>query len=192
MSTKIYSSDLRPGNIVKYENSIWRVFSQEHVKTGRGGAHMQIIFKNFFTDTKKDVRLNTENKLDLCSFESVEYVFSYECGDEIVCLDDSYNQINFAKRLIREDVKELILDDKVEDVSVMINILDGEVIEITLPKKAKVRVIDTEYYIKNQTANSSYKPAILKNNWKVMIPVFIEKDDQIIIDTENKEYTSKV
>lgn len=191
MASKIHAVDLRPGHIIKYDNQIYRVVTQEHVKTGRGGAHMQLILKNFMNDTKKDTRINTDVKLDLCSFEIQEYSFSYDNGDELVCFTKSGDEITFPKHLVDKEVLKLILDEDVEDMNIAVHILDDEIIKITLPKKAIVVVADTEPFLKGQAANSSNKPAKLKNGWRIAVPVHIEPGDKIIIDTETKNYDSR-
>jgi elongation factor P len=189
--TKIYANDLRSGQIIKYDNIIYRVFAVEYLKTGRGGGHMQVILKDFYNDRKKDVRINTEVKLDLCSFEMIGYVFSYDKGDELVCFTESGEEITFSKRLVDKDILELLLDEEIESIALRVHVLDDEIQKITLPKKAPVIIADTEPYLKGQSADSSVKPAQLKNGWKIQIPVHIEQGDKIIIDTETKSYDSK-
>ena len=194
---KIYAVDLRPGNIIRGltnkhdKKDVWIVTEQEHVVRGRGGACMQVIFKHFFNENKKDMKLNTDHKYDLCSASVSEYALSYDNGDELVCFNDQSEEILFSKRLLCNKSKDLILDADIEDTIIAVYTLDDEIIKVGLPKKAKVVVRETEMYNKGSTADSSTKPAILSNGSRILVPVFINEGEVIVIDTEDYKYVKR-
>jgi elongation factor P len=191
MSKQLCAIDLRPGFIINFEGSIWRVVSSESSGTGRGANYTKLLIRNLYNDSNKDVRINPEVKIKLCNFEHREFLVLYDNGDEIVCSDENFEETYFAKNKINKDLLPIILDDEIEEHKILVQYLDDEIFKIILPKKFPVRVIQTEPYIKGQTATASYKPAILTNGWKVLVPQFIEEGDKIIVDFETKEYTSR-
>ena len=79
-----------------------------------------------------------------------------------------------------------------ENLEVTINFFDDNPISVELPISIKFKVINTDVALKGQTVSSSYKPALIDNNIKIMVPPFIENDDEIIIDSRNMEYIKKL
>jgi elongation factor P len=192
MSKKLSAIDLRPGAVIDYENSIWRVVSAESSGTGRGANYTKLLIKNLKTDSNKDIRINPEVKVNVCTFEHIEYKVLYDGGDEIVCHDQNGEEVYFSKDHINQDLIPLITDSEIEDIKILVQYLDDEIFKITIPKKFPVRIIETEPHIKKQTATASFKPAILCNGCKISVPPFIEEGDQIIFDSETMEYTSRI
>jgi len=66
-----------------------------------------------------------------------------------------------------------------------------EALSVALPQKVRCRVVDTEPVQKGQTAANSFKPAILDNGVRIMIPPFIGPDEEIIVHTELREYSER-
>jgi elongation factor P len=192
MSKQLCAIDLRPGTVIDFENSIWRVISAESSGTGRGANYTKLLIRNLYTDSNKDIRVNPEVKIRVCTFEHVEYFALYDNGDEIVCNDESGNEIYFAKNNIDKDIIKLITDDEIENIKIVVQYLDEKIFKIGLPKKFPAKIVETEPHIKKQTASASYKPAILVNGWKISVPQFIEEGEKIIVDSETKEYTSRI
>ncbi len=190
---KISAIDLRAGFVIKLDdNSVWKVVSSESSGTGRGANYTKLLIRNLQNDTNKDLRMNPEQKVVLCVLEHREFSFSYELKDEIVCIDDETGEETyFSKLIIKKDILDLITDEGLDDVKIIVQYLDDEIFKISLPKKIRVKIFQTEPYVKGQTVTSSYKPAILRNGWTVLVPQFIENDIYCIIDSETKEYTSK-
>ena len=79
-----------------------------------------------------------------------------------------------------------------ENTEVTINFHDENPLSVDLPTTITCKVKTTDAAIKNQTASSSYKPAIIENDVKIQVPPFIESEDEIIIDTRTLEYLKKV
>lgn len=192
MSKQLLAIDLRPGAVIDFENSIWRVVSAESSGTGRGANYTKLLIRNLYTDSNKEVRINPEVKIRVCTFEHIEYAVLYDNGDEIVCNSENGEEIYFSKNNIAKDLVALITDEEIDDIKILVQYLDDEIFKITIPKKFPARIVQTEPYIKKQTASASFKPAILINGWKISVPQFIEEGDKIIFDSETMEYTSRL
>ena len=123
-------------------------------------------------------------------FEAIltkEFQFSYKDGADFYFMDTtSYEQVNLSKNLVGEC--EIFLQD---NMIVKIDFVENEPLGLRLPDNIKEKVIETEAVIKGQTASSSFKPAILSNGYKIMVPGHIEKDTEIIISTTNFTYVEK-
>ena len=77
-------------------------------------------------------------------------------------------------------------------MEVKINFFEDNPLSVELPISIECKVISTDAALKGQTAASSYKPAIVNNNIKILVPPFIESGDEIMIDSRNLEYIKKI
>ena len=98
----------------------------------------------------------------------------------------SFEQINVSKDTIGDD--ENILKENME---VKIEFHEENPLIVTLPKSANYEILETEAVVKGQTVSSSYKPAIIQNNVKIMVPPFINQGDTVSIDCHTREYIKK-
>ncbi len=101
--------------------------------------------------------------------------------------NENFEQISVNKILVEENEKFLK-----ENLEVTIELYQEKPLNIILPKSVEYEVLDTESVVKGQTASSSYKPATIQNDLKIMVPPFINQGDKIIVDTETKQYLKKV
>ena len=97
-----------------------------------------------------------------------------------------YEQITISKELVGEDEHLMT-----ENLDVVIEFYDEKPLKVTLPKHLEFDVLETDAVVKGQTASSSYKPAVIKNNITIQVPPFINQGDKIVIDSETREYVKK-
>jgi len=98
----------------------------------------------------------------------------------------SFEQVSVGKDIIGDD--ENILK---ENMDVKIEFYEEKPLIITLPKSADYEILETEAVVKGQTVSSSYKPATIQNNVKIMVPPFINQGDIVSIDCHSREYIKK-
>ena len=98
----------------------------------------------------------------------------------------NFEQIEINKNLLGEKSKLLK-----ENMEINVHFYDDEALSVDLPSSVELKIQSTDAAIKGQTASSSYKPAILENGIKIMVPPFINADDKIVLDTRTMEYIKK-
>ena len=76
-------------------------------------------------------------------------------------------------------------------MTIVVEFYESEALNATLPQKVTCKVVETEPVVKGQTAANSFKPAILDNGVKVMVPPFVGQDEDIIVNTETMEYSER-
>lgn len=185
---KINGGEARVGTIIKYDGDIYKVVKSQHVKPGKGGAYNQVELKGVISGTKKNERLRSDEKVEKVVLEQKELTYLYFDGDFYVHMDDNtYDQISLAPSEIAEDQIPYLQ----EQMKVIVEFHEEKAIGIQLPQKVTVTVSETEAVIKGQTASSSYKPAILENGARVMVPPHIEAGTRIVINTETFEYSER-
>ena len=180
-------NDISVGNIIVYRGKYCVITKKEHVKPGKGGAFLQVEMKDVKTGTKLLNRFNTSDVVEKANMEEQQFQFQYMDGDNLSLMNmETYDQILLNKSLCGEAFPYLE-----EGMDVSVQFCDGEAIRIILPEKVVVEIDTTEATVKGQTAAASYKPAILKNGVRVMVPPFITSDDKIVVRTADSTYVER-
>ena len=185
---KISATEIRVGMILDHNNDLWEVLKTQHVKPGKGGAFNQVELKSINKNTKLNERFRSSDTVEKAVLDEKKYNFLFEDDENYHFMEQvSYEQISIKKSKIGEKGKLLK-----ENTEVTINFHDENPLSVDLPTTITCKVKTTDAAIKNQTASSSYKPAIIENDVKIQVPPFIESEDEIIIDTRTLEYLKKV
>jgi elongation factor P len=133
-------------------------------------------------------RLRADETVERASLEEKKFQFLYSANDEFFFMDSvNFEQISINKSII-EDCEKLLK----ENLEVNIEFYQNKPLNIILPRSVEYEVLQTESVVKGQTASGSFKPATIQNGLKIMVPIFINKGDKIIVDTETLEYLKKV
>ncbi len=184
---KINGNEIRSGNIINHNGGLWQCIKIQHVKPGKGGAFAQVELRNLRNNSKLNERFRSADKIERVRLEQKEQQFLYENGDKLIFMDlESYEQIELDKEILGE--RRPFLQD---GMTVQIEYFEEEALSISLPEKVKCIIKDTEPAVKGQTAANSFKPALLENGIRVMVPPFLNTKEEIIISTENFEYVER-
>ncbi len=84
MAKTIYASDLRPSQLIKYENIAYVVVAREHANIGRGGASVLLSLRQLANNSKKIVTVNTNCKFEIIECNAIDDEFSHDDGDNLV------------------------------------------------------------------------------------------------------------
>ena len=184
---KISGVDIRPGNILEYERGIWKVAKIQHTQPGKGGAYMQVEMKNLQDGRKTNVRFRSADTIERVRLDQKEYQYLYTDGDALVFMDqDTYEQINLPADLLG-DAAAFLQDG----MSVSLELWDEKPISVALPDQVEATIVEADAVVKGQTASSSYKPAILDNGVRVMVPPHIGAGTRIVVDVYERTYVGK-
>ena len=185
---KITAIEIKPGTIIEHEKDLWLCLKAQHVKPGKGGAFNQVELKSITKGTKLNERFRSDEIVEKASLDERNYHFLYSDEQNLFFMDTKdYEQITISKDLVGDD--EYLMT---ENLDVVIEFYDEKPLKVTLPKNLEFEVVETDAVVKGQTASSSYKPAVIKNNIKILVPPFINQGDMIVIDSETREYVKKV
>ena len=184
---KISGVDIRPGNILEYEGGIWKVAKTQHTQSGKGGAFMQVEMKNLIDGRKTNVRFRSADTVERVRLDTKEFQYLYAEGDQLVFMDkETYEQIQLPTDLLG-DAAAFLQDG----MDVTLELYDERPISVELPEQVEATIVEADAVVKGQTASSSYKPAILDNGVRVMVPPHIESGTRIIVDVYAREYVRK-
>jgi elongation factor P len=184
---KISGNDIRPGNVIEYDSSLWVAVKTNKVKPGKGPAYNQVELKNIIDGRKLNNRFGSDERVERARIENKDFQYLYKDGDQLVFMNnDTYEQINLAEEFVGE--RAAFLQD---GMTVSLEMHDDKPIGISLPDQVVLAVSETEPHIKGQTASSSYKPAMMENGVRVMVPPFIAVGERIVVDTSEIAYVRR-
>ena len=184
---KISGVDIRPGNIIEYEGGIWRAVKIQHTQPGKGGAYMQVEMKNLIDGRKTNVRFRSAETVERVRLDTKDFQFLYREGDQLTFMDtETYDQVSLPSDLLGDAAA--FLEDGMD---VVMELYEERPISVQLPTQAEAVIAETEAVVKGQTASSSYKPAILDNGVRVMVPPHITAGTRIVVDVYEQEYVRR-
>ena len=181
---KINGNEIKPGNVIEHQGGLWVAVKTQHVKPGKGGAFAQVELKNLINGTKLNERFRSADTVERVRLEQKDFQFLYEEGDALVFMDlENYEQLQLQKDFVGE--RAAFLQD---GMTVTVELHEDKPIGIALPDQVTLAVAEADPVVKGQTAASSYKPAVLENGVRVMVPPFIEAGERIVVDTNEVTY----
>ena len=184
---KINGNEIRRGNIIEHNGGLWVAVKTDHVKPGKGGAFAQVELKNIRNGSKLNERFRSADKVEKVRLEQKDQQFLYENDGMLVFMDnETYEQIELPADILG-DARPFLQDG----MTVQIEYYESEALSAALPEKVVCKITDTEPAIKGQTAANSFKPAVLENGVRIMIPPFVEQDTDVVVNTETFEYVER-
>ena len=185
---KITANEIKPGMIIEHKNDYWNVLKTQHVKPGKGGAFNQVELKSVLKGTKLNERFRSSETVEKAEVDERKFNFLYVDENNCYFMDNnSFEQVEISKSITGEQYKLLK-----ENLEVTIFFMEDKPISMELPNNIECIIESTDVAIKNQTASSSYKPALLDCGIKINVPPFIESGEKVIVDTRTLEYVKRV
>jgi len=184
---KISANSIRPGMVLDHEGKQWMVLKNQVVQPGKGGAFMQVEMRDIKYGNKSQGRWRTADTVERLEVRELDCQFLFKDGDMFTFMDSSnYDQFNISAELLGEQAA--FLQDNME---VSVNFIEGVPVNVKLPQTVILTVVEADPVVKGQTAASSYKPGLLENGLKVLIPPFIEAGTKIVVNTEDVSYVER-
>ena len=166
---------------------MWVATKTSHVKPGKGGAFAQIELKSLKDGSKLNERFRSSENVEKVILEETPYVFLYKENDSLIFMNNqTFEQISVNIDMIGDQAAFLQ-----DGMNVIINIYNENPVSIIMPDNCIEEIVEADAVIKGQTVSSSFKPAILKNGVKVMVPGHIEVGTKIVVRPSDCTYVEK-
>ena len=184
---KIQANAIRAGNVIEHDGKQWNVLKTELLLPGKGSAFVQVEMRDVKSGNKTNERFRTSESVEKLMVEEKSCTFLFENGDEFSFMDsETYEQFALSRDVIGDSAA--FVRDGME---VTAELIDGAVAGVRLPPHVVVEVTEADPVIKGQTASSSYKPAIIDNGLRVMVPPHIEAGTRIVVSTQDASYVER-
>ncbi len=186
---KIIASGVRKGNVIEHEDGkLYVVLKAESMHPGKGTPTTTIDMRRISDGVKTVVRYKTTDSMERAFVETMTHSYLYQDGDQYVFMNpESFEQIQSAGRHASASSAAFLQ----EDMECQIALFNGVPISIELPQRVTLEIVETEPAIKNQTASSSFKPALLSNGVRTMVPPHIAAGTRIVVATEDGSYVER-
>ena len=174
---KISANDIRPGNVLEHKDRLWGVVRTEHVKPGKGPAYQQVELKDLVDGTKLNERFRAVETVERVRLDEQEYQFLYEEDPQLHLMNqETFEQVAIDKALLGERLAFLQ-----EGMAIMVQSYEGRSLMARLPETTVLEVVEADPVVKGQTAAASYKPAVLSNGVRIMVPPHIEAGTRVVV-----------
>ena len=183
----IKAGQLRQGGVIKYNGQLHEVLEAQHHKPGKGGAFIRAKLKNLSTGAIISETLRPEDTFDEAYTEHKQMQYLYKDDHGYCFMDEStYEQIHLPEEKIGDKIDYLK-----ENMTVTAKICDGKLFGIEPPVHVILKVVETEPGHKGDTVSGATKPATLETGKIVKVPLFVERDQLIKVDTRTGEYIER-
>ena len=184
---KISANSIRGGMVIEHEGKQWMVLKNQVVQPGKGGAFMQVEMRAIDGGNKSQARWRTADTVERLDVREIDCTYLFKDGDMLTFMDSAtFDQFSLTAEMLGEQAA--FLQDNME---VSVNFIEGKPVGVKLPSTVILKVIEADPVVKGQTAASSYKPGLLENGLKVLIPPFIEAGTKIVVNTEDTSYVER-
>jgi elongation factor P len=186
-TVKVIASSLRKGNIVEVDGKLYVVLNAESFHPGKGTPTTQVDMRRISDGVKTAQRYKTTEQVERAYVEDREHQFLYQDGDGFHFMNtENYDQVTLQTDIIGDQAAYLQ-----PEMKVTLAVHEGVPVSIELPQKAVLEVVETEPSVKGQTAASSYKPAVLSNGVRTMVPPFVGPGTKIVVMTADGSYVER-
>jgi elongation factor P len=184
---KISGNEIRPGYVLEHKDRLWVAVKAEHVKPGKGPAYQQVELKDLVDGTKLNERFRAAETVERVRLEENQYQFLYQEGTQLNLMDqESFEQVTIDQSLIGDALPFLQ-----EGMTVTVQSYEGRPLMAWLPETTVLTVVEADPVVKGQTAAASYKPAVLDNGVRIMVPPHIETGTRVVVNIAESTYVER-
>ena len=183
----ISAGDFRNGLCFEMDDQVYQVVEFQHVKPGKGAAFVRTKYKNVKTGSVVERSFNPNEKFEQAQLTRQDMQFIYADGDLYYFMDqETYEQTPIHQDKIGDGIKFL----KEEMVCKVVS-YKGDIFQVELPITVVLEITECEPGVKGDTANNASKYATLETGAVVKVPLFVNQNEKIKVDTRTGEYLER-
>lgn len=184
---KVIASSLRKGNVVEQDGKLYVILFAENVHPGKGNSVTNVDMRRISDGVKVAERWRTTEMVEKADVDEREYQYLYHDSEGFHFMEpETYEQITVSEDVVGDQAAYLT-----DGMRVFLKTFNGVAIAIELPQRVTLEIVETEPVVKGQTASSSFKPAILNNGIKTMVPPHIGVGTRVVVMTEDGSYVER-
>ena len=184
---KVAASSLRKGSVVDVDGRLYVVLNAENIHPGKGTPVTQLDMRRISDGVKVSERYRTTETVEKAFVDERSFNFLYNDAEGFHFMNpDNYDQIVVSKDIVGD--MAVYLQD---GMTVTLLTHDDIALSLELPARVTLEVVETEPVTKGQTASGSYKPALLSNGVKTMVPTYVTAGTRIVVMTEDNSFLER-
>ena len=182
------SNYLKNGLVLNIDGQLWTVIEFQHVKPGKGPAFVRTKLKNVLTGKVVERTFNAGVKVDTANVDKREMNYLYRDGSGYVFMDNqNYEQMTLSEEVVG-DGKHYLLENQ----GAVVAVYEGNPIYVELPANVVLEITYTEPGLQGDRSSGGTKPATLETGLQIQVPLFIEQNVKVRVDTRTGEYLGRV
>jgi len=182
------SNDLKNGMVLMIDGQLWSVIEFQHVKPGKGPAFVRTKLRSVTTDKVVDKTFNAGVKVETANVDRRDMQYLYNDGSGYVFMDlTSYDQISLDPKVVGEAANFFL-----ENQNAVVALHDGNPLYVELPASVVLQITYTEPGLQGDRSTGGNKPATLETGYQIQVPLFIENNTRVKVDTRTGEYLGRV
>ena len=183
----VSTNDIRPGQSILVDNTLYLILEYQHVKPGKGRAFVKTKLKNLSNGGVVDKTFRADEDVQQAFIDKQVFQFLYKDGESYIFMNnDTFDQINLREDIVQD--KHLFLTSNQE---VTIQMYNETPIDLVLPATVNLIVTKAEPAVKGDTVSSSTKSITCETGLVLNVPMFIEEEEEIKVDTKNSSYVTR-
>ena len=184
----VSTNDIRPGQSILVDNTLYLILEYQHVKPGKGKAFVKTKLKNLSSGGVLDKTFRADEDVQQAFIDKQMFQFLYKDGEDFIFMNnDTYEQLSLSPSIVED--KYLFLTSNQE---VTIQMYNYTPIDLVLPPTVSLKVSKAEPAVKGDTVSSSTKSITCETGLVLNVPMFIEQDEMIKVDTKNSSYMTRI
>lgn len=182
------SNDLKNGLVLNIDGQLWTVIEFQHVKPGKGPAFVRSKLKNVLTGKVVERTFNAGVKVETASVDKREMNYLYNDGSGYVFMDNqNYEQMSLTNEIVG-DAKDYLLENQ----GAIVAVYEGNPIYVELPASVVLEITFTEPGLQGDRSSGGTKPATVETGLQIQVPLFLEQNTKVRVDTRTGEYLGRV
>ena len=183
----VIASSIRKGNVVERDGKLYAVIRAENIHPGKGTPITHLEMRRISDGVKVNERYKTTDSVEKAFIDEGTYNYLYQDGNSFVFMEPTtFEQVHVSQDVIGDAAAYLT-----ENMEVTMSLHNGVPISVELPPRVVLEVVETEPVVKGQTASSSFKPAVLSNGVRTMVPPHITAGTRVVVQTEDGAYLER-
>ncbi|GAA1496490.1 elongation factor P [Paeniglutamicibacter kerguelensis] len=182
------TTDIKNGQVLKIEGQLWTIIDFQHVKPGKGGAFVRTKMRNVLTGKVVDKTYNAGAKIETATVDRRDYQYLYQDGEDYVFMDlTDYDQITVPGTVVGDSAGFML-----ENQNATIAMHEGAPLYIELPASVVLEITYTEPGLQGDRSSAGTKPATLETGVEIQVPLFVEQNTKVKVDTRTGDYLGRV
>jgi len=182
------TNDLKNGITLNIDNQLWNVVEFQHVKPGKGPAFVRTKLKHVLSGKVVDKTFNAGLKIEVATVDKRDMTYLYKDGDDFVFMDkETYDQMTISAATVGDAANYML-----EEVKAVVAVYENEPLYIELPASVELKITYTEPGLQGDRSSAGSKPATLETGVEIQVPLFINQDEKVRVDTRDGSYLGRV
>jgi elongation factor P len=185
--SKVIASSVRKGNVLDLDGKLAVVMHAENIHPGKGTPVTHLEMRRIADGVKVTERYRTTDQVERAYLDEKDYNYLFEDDYGFTFMHpETFEQITVSKDVMGDQAQWLQ-----EGMTCSVSLHEGVPIAVELPQRVTLEIVEADPVVKGQTASSSYKPAVLSNGVRIMVPPHIGAGTRVVVMTDDGSYAER-